>query len=265
VNGTDVSLWSQHTAGLSPVDVEQMTGILSVDERHRWRRFVFDRDRRDFAAAHTLLRRALSSCDDTPPEDWRFVTDARGKPHLDPQHSRVAPLTFNLSHTNGLVACTVARHAQVGVDVERIGRVGAPGVVAARMFAASEIAFLEACAPADYAAQFTELWTLKEAYVKALGTGLDMPLDSFAFAFEGVSGLRITTPAGSGHWQFLLAAPSADTRLALAVRSAEAVSGWRVSVRSACAGEGVPRVLRCSPALAVARGALHCRDDRRDR
>jgi 4'-phosphopantetheinyl transferase len=242
----EVGVWCRQTASLALADVERMTGILSLDERRRQDRFFFDRDRRDYAAAHAMLREALSSCDHKAPEDWRFEPDALGKPRIRPQDPAAVPLAFNLSHTQGLVACAVARGTEVGVDVERIDR-GLSAEAVAHYFAASEICFLEACAPIDYATRFIELWTLKEAYIKAIGAGLHVPLDSFAFGFEGRSEIRFSGPPGSPSCEFLLAAPSVDTRLAVAVVSTGSFAPWRFSFKSVDAVDGPrPQSLRWS-------------------
>lgn len=250
----DVVVWCRRTESLSPADVERMAAVLSADERDRQRRFLFERDRRDFTAAHALLRQALSSCAHTLPHEWGFERSARGKPHLGPHHAATS-LEFNLSHTHGLVACAVARAADVGVDVERIGRVAVARDVASQYFSEPEVRLLEGCAVSEYATRFIELWTLKEAYIKAVGAGLHLALDSFAFAFEGTSGLHFSASSSLPEGEFLLAAPSSDTRLAVAVLTASPETARRFTVSWAGAEDGThPRHLRSSPGLSIGRG-----------
>jgi 4'-phosphopantetheinyl transferase len=242
----EIAVWCRPTDSLSQEDVERMTGLLSDDERCRQNRFVFERDRRDFAAAHALVRQALSTCGHAGPEEWRFRVDARGKPHIDPQHVAETPLTFNLSHTRGIVACVIARDAAVGVDVERVDSAAAARDVASQYFAPSEVRLLERCASTDYATRFVELWTLKEAYIKAVGAGLHLALDSFAFAFSGRSGLSFSAPPGCPHGEFMLLEPSADTRLAIAVLSTGSTTGWRITFRTDGEHATVPQPVRWS-------------------
>jgi 4'-phosphopantetheinyl transferase len=228
----EVAVCYQLTEALDASALGAMAAVLTVEERARRDRFVFDRDRRDFVVAHALVRRMLSRYGETSPEDWRFDTDAHGKPSVVTSQAGMPPLVFNLSHTHGLVACAVARGTSLGIDVERVDRMTLGPEIAARYFAAAEIRMLDTQAPEAYAGRFIELWTLKEAYIKAVGTGLAHPLDSFAFAFEGESGLQFAAPSGvaASDWQFLLAAPTANYRLAIAV-SGSAVRPWRVTMQ----------------------------------
>ncbi len=242
----EIAVWCRRTDALSQEDVEPMMGILSHDERRRHDQFMFARDRRDFAAAHALVRHALSTCGHVDPAEWRFRVDARGKPHIDPRHAADTPLTFNLSHTRGIVACVVARDAAVGVDIERADSTTAARHVASRYFAPSEVRLLETCAPPDYATRFVELWTLKEAYIKAVGAGLHLALDSFAFAFNDRWGLSFSPPPGCPRGEFMLLAPSADTRLATAVLSTGSTIGWRITFRTDGENATVPQPVRWS-------------------
>jgi 4'-phosphopantetheinyl transferase len=91
---------------------------LSADERARCARFERAGDRRDYAAAHVLLRRMLTAHGGRPEREWAFVTGPHGKPMLPPGMSDRAGLSFNLAHARGLVACAVAFDVEVGVDVE---------------------------------------------------------------------------------------------------------------------------------------------------
>ncbi len=193
--------------------------LLSPGERARHDRFVFPRDRRDFAAAHALLRRCLSDYGDAPPASWQFETTTAGRPYLR-QDGALGRLAFNLSHTPGLVACAFALDAEIGIDVEAIDR-GVDGLdVAQRYFAASETAQLEQCAAAARPARFVELWTLKEACAKALGGGLSIPLDELVFELDAAGSIQFRAPARftPEAWQFAQFTPDPRYRLAIALR-----------------------------------------------
>src|SRR5439155_15428011 len=113
------------------------------------------------------------------------------------------------SHTHGLVACAVTRGADVGLDVERIDRGVDARAIAARYFTEAEATFIESGPDGDPQLRFAEVWTLKEAFVKAVGRGLSHPLHEFGFAFEGPRGIRFDAGAGaraedSSDWAFAL-------------------------------------------------------------
>ena len=231
----EVAVWYRTTELLDPSELHAMARVLSDDERTRVDRFAFTRDRRDFTAAHALLRYALSRHGGRPEAEWQFETNRHGKPSVVAEQSGTPPLVFNLSHTKGFVACAVARGTRVGIDVERVRLRVDARELAARYFAPSETRTLDTADPHDYQARFTELWTLKEAYIKALGVGLTLPLDSIAFAFEGEAGLRFIGPEDRAVWQFLLAVPSADVRMALAVHRGSPECRWRLNLHPASA------------------------------
>lgn len=174
------------TAELSEDGVRAAVAQLSADERSRHDRFRQASDRRDFALAHALLRRSLSACGDRAPHEWTFTTAAHGKPAL----AHDVGLAFNLAHTDGLVACCVGRDAALGIDVEKIGRRVDARTLAERFFSPVEVDEIERCPEPLRQTRFIEIWTLKEAYVKAIGDGLAHPLDRFAFHFDGGSRLR---------------------------------------------------------------------------
>jgi 4'-phosphopantetheinyl transferase len=208
------------TGDLSDGDVRAAVAQLSPEEQERQARFRLANDRRDFAAAHALLRQALSEQEPRPPRDWIFVAGGNGKPHVAPGLAGRRPLSFNLAHTDGLVACAVTRDADVGIDVERIDRRTDALALADRYFSPIEIAQLERCPEDERQARFIEIWTLKEAYVKATGDGLSLPLQDFAFVFDGLASFRFVLLAGdhSETWHFGLFRPSDQHRLAVAVR-----------------------------------------------
>ncbi len=194
------------TASAPAGDVDAALAVLSAHERARYTRFAFAEDRRDFALAHALLRRTLSECHALPPDAWTFVTESGGKPALSPELRAATSLSFSISHTRGLVACAVARDAIAGIDVERIDARVDPVAIARRFFSSEEAEALERRAVAERHQRFAELWTLKEAYLKALG--------------DGLSGVDQSVPHNDPAWTLALFAPSPRYRMAVAVNPA---------------------------------------------
>ncbi|MEE3623720.1 4'-phosphopantetheinyl transferase superfamily protein [Nitrospirillum sp. BR 11752] len=157
----------------------RLWSLLDEGERARANRFMFEANRREYVAAHGLVRLWLGRLVGRPPAALAFTpVTVQGKPGLV---DGPPGLDFNLSHTEGLVACVVTLQpgCRVGVDVEPGGRhIGAD--VATAMFAAEELAWLDARPAGRSGPDMVSVWTLKEAYIKALGMGLSLPTDSFA-------------------------------------------------------------------------------------
>lgn len=204
--------------------------LLGDGERARCRKLLFEEDRVSFVAAHALLRSALSEVAAVDPSRWRFSAPARGRPEIEAPavHPR---LRFSLSHTAGLVACAVTRERDVGVDVERVAARSGSAALAERYFSPSEKRRLAGLPPAAAQSLFFDLWTLKEAWAKARGLGLRLPLD--ATSFELAPGAPPVVSFRDGHeedprsWRFALLEPAAGFRLAVATR---AEPGARVEV-----------------------------------
>lgn len=192
---------------------------MNPEEAARQARFLFARHRHQFLVARALVRTTLSRYGDLPPAAWQFVNNAYGRPDIDPTHE-LGDLRFNLSHTDGLVAVAVGR-GEIGVDVEDTWRRSHTDQIAEHFFAPGEVAGLRGLPQARQHGRFFELWTLKEAYIKARGMGLAISLHHFAYDLDGPGiGLAIDpvlgdTPEG---WQFFLDAPTDRHRLALAAR-----------------------------------------------
>ena len=96
--------------------------LLTADEHERMARFVFERDRRAFLLTRALVRTTLSRYAAVAPADWRFIANVHGRPEILDRPEGVPDLRFNISHTDGLIACAVTIGREVGVDVENIGR-----------------------------------------------------------------------------------------------------------------------------------------------
>jgi 4'-phosphopantetheinyl transferase len=237
-----VRVWYRVTASIDEVSLAAALSVLSDAERARCRQFLFAPDRRDYAAAHALVRAVLSRYADIHPAGWRFQQGANGKPRLA-GGSEVPPLSFNLSHTHGCVACAVAPGVDVGIDVEQTDRRVAAAEVAARFFSSQENADLAQLAPGERTERFFELWTLKEAYLKAIGTGLSHPLSTVTFALDRPATIGFVPPPDEdgAAWQFALFAPTPRHRIALAVRQARN-SEWRIEAASHDASVPLPPV-----------------------
>lgn len=206
-----------------PDVVERLWLLMTEDERARCQRLVRGEDRRSFAITRALVRRSLSRYGPTAPADWRFITNQHQCPFVEPSQAGTPALQFNLSHTRGLVALAVTRGARVGVDVERVSRV-VDLAVADRHFAPAEAHELRGLPPAEQPVAFFEYWTLKEAYIKARGMGLALPLGAFAFTVQPPRPPTIAFVPGfddvPARWQFWQAWPTPQHRLSLAIERA---------------------------------------------
>ncbi len=212
--------------------------VLDADERARAARLRFDADRELYRAAHVLLRRALSLAVPLAPAQWRFVRGPHGRPEIDTAACPdAAGLRFNLTHTRGLVCCALAWELPVGIDAECHRPMQDARAIAERFFAAEESAAVIASgapgSPAE-ATTFRALWTLKEAYIKALGRGLSMGLDGFAFRLVGGPPARIELRTGedvahpASHWCCLLL--RIDDDLCTLAAAVPGVGGMRFQV-----------------------------------
>lgn len=204
--------------------------LLGADERERHQRFRFEKHRRQFLVSHALVRVTLSRYAPVAPQDWRFSTNAYGRPEI--AGDAVPGLRFNLSHTDGMAVCAVALGAEVGADVEHSARPGQTVELAESFFSRSEVAALHALPGSRQRERFFDYWTLKESYIKARGAGLSLPLDQFAFHLEPGRPPRISFDPRMGDdpetWQFVQVKLSDEHPAAVAVRRAR---GLPLSVR----------------------------------
>lgn len=214
-----VAVWSMRTDQVGTADCCRWLAILDRDEHERADRFHFERDRRDFIAAHALLRSMLAFHLGRPASTWQFATGAFGKPAIAGSF-RVPDIDLSLSHTRDLVAAAVASHCAVGVDVEKIDRAKADFNLAPTYFAPAEVEILRRTPPREQVPCFFRLWTLREAYLKATGAGLGTPLDSFAFTLSSIR-MNFATRFDDGprHWHFEMLPTTGAHVLSVAVAS----------------------------------------------
>jgi 4'-phosphopantetheinyl transferase len=201
--------------------IAQWRDCLAAAEQAQADRFHFLADQHTYIAAHWLIRQALASVDGLPPADWRFVVEKQGKPVIDPALDR-PDLRFNLSHTRGFVACAVSFGTPLGIDVERLSHAAAESDIAERFFSPSELSILRGMAPDQQPDTFLRFWTLKEAFIKATGEGLNRDLESFSFSLDPVSISFDPEDADDPSiWKFFELRPTPGHLLALAARHSE--------------------------------------------
>lgn len=217
----EVHVWIAYPDAVSPEQLaEKYLHILDQEERDRYQRFYFDPDRHIYLAAHALVRTTLSRYAACQPDKWHFIKGEQGKPNIDPALG-LPPLRFNLSHTKGMVACVIALDRDCGIDVERVRSMNDMKGIAEAVFSDAEIAFLNAQPEADWPQTFFTFWTLKEAYIKAIGLGLSVHLRKIIFNISSAT-TRATvnqeelTDAG---WHFQHWEPAATHHLAVVFQS----------------------------------------------
>jgi len=149
---------------------ESAVACLSQDENERASAFHFDQDRLRFLAGRSTLRRILARYCELSPREIRFTYGDQGKPELATRAE--TGLRFNLSHSRELALCGVTRDRTIGVDVERVRVRSNIERIASRFFSAVENAALRTIPAEQQREAFFRCWTRKEAYLKALGSGV---------------------------------------------------------------------------------------------
>jgi 4'-phosphopantetheinyl transferase len=158
-----------------------LVDLLSPEEQERAKRFHFETDRQRCILARGLLRLLLGHCLGRSANQLQFEYNDFGKPILaGGLHPSVQ---FNLSHSGDIVLIALSRGRALGVDIERMRMDVAAKEIAARFFSADECRALATVAPAARCAAFFDCWTRKEAYLKARGDGLSLPLAQFDVSF----------------------------------------------------------------------------------
>ncbi len=166
MNEDEVRLWQVGLAR-DEATVERLARLLSADEVARAERFLRARDRARFIVARATLRRLLGEGLGLPPAAVRFVYGPYGKPAPAPEHA--SALQFSLAHSGDWALYAIARGRRVGVDIEGLAGARDELAIARRFFTAEEVGQLAELAGAARRRAFITLWTVKEAYAKALG------------------------------------------------------------------------------------------------
>lgn len=173
----EVCLWSIHLDKIAQAEPRWRT-LLSKEELTRADRFHFIQDRQTFTATRALLRIILASYIGCEPAVVTIGYSEKGKPLLGPKHQGTG-LQFSVSHSGARALLAFAKLREVGVDVELIRNNLDCKSLSRRYFSPAEQTALAALQGSDLCKGFFRCWTRKEAYVKARGMGLALPLHDF--------------------------------------------------------------------------------------
>jgi 4'-phosphopantetheinyl transferase len=226
--------------------------LLTVHERSGEFRFHFPEDQHRYLLTRALVRTVLSLYAPIGPTEWCFVANAHGRPEIANEVMPSAGLSFNVSHTRDLVMMGVSRDRVIGVDTENVRRSPASMEMAEQFCSRNEIAELHS-EPDDIrrSERLLDFWVLKEAYLKARGVGLSIPLDQISFSLPGSRGIEVAfddrVHDRRGNWAFWMLRPSLEHKSAVCIASRGA-STLALEARSA-----IPLVMHQTVTSAITR------------
>jgi 4'-phosphopantetheinyl transferase len=185
-----VDIW-QADLNVSPQQLGQFQLTLSEDEQQRAQRFRFERDRSQYIAARGILRSLLGQYLGVHPAQLQFNYSNKGKPTLSPVHV-TQPIQFNVSHSHQKALYGITLNHRVGIDLEYMRPVEVLSL-AQRFFSKQEFTQLTAVSPQQQQQVFFQLWTGKEAYLKATGEGLS-GLENIELSLDNIQGFDFNCP-----------------------------------------------------------------------
>ncbi len=171
----DLTVW-RIDLDLDAASIAMLEQVLSANEIARADRFRSMIDRSRFIAARGALKTILGQRLDIRPERVQFAIVPSGKPYVAGEEA----LHFNISHSHALALIAVSDGREVGIDVERLRTDFDPKALAKRFFAAAEYEAVCDAPDEERHRLFLIYWTCKEAYLKAIGSGLNVPLRTFS-------------------------------------------------------------------------------------
>lgn len=215
----EVDIWWLYASDLNEAERAHCWASMTDEERTQQQRFLRPEDQRMYLATRGLVRSALSTYTEIQPKDWRFTTDAHGRPWISGPTLQPTWI-FNVSHSRDLVVCAITSQGDLGVDVEGIDHRRDLLGIAKRFFAPEEYAALLALTQRGAQEQlFSAFWTLKEAYMKARGMGFAIEPQWMHISMHPQLSLSFDNNLSDNpnRWAFCLGRLPTDHSLALAV------------------------------------------------
>lgn len=227
LNKHQVHVWRANL-DLPNATIDSLTAFLASDELERANKFRFAQHQTRFIAARGILRQLLGNYLQIHPCDIKFAYSDRGKPYLaDSQHHQ---LQFNLSHSQDYALYGFTYNNSIGVDIEHLRDMPDALKIAQRFFSPGEYQLLQNTAPAEQATVFFTLWTAKEAYLKAVGTGLAGSLNQIEIEINPPRLLAINgSHATAASWTLYPCIPATNYLGAIATNinlTATTISFW---------------------------------------
>jgi 4'-phosphopantetheinyl transferase len=221
----EIHVWSVR---LPAIGLDELKQTLSADELERASHFHFDVHRRSFISRRAILRILLAGYLEATPDALEFSYNEFGKPRLAAP-VREPAISFNLSHSGELLRIAIGLDRELGIDVERIDESAAIESVAQNFFSGAEVAALESLPPTRRRAAFFSCWTRKEAYIKARGMGLSIPLESFDVSVEpGGAATFVAEDRSAKVWKVENIESNHDYSVSVAAEG----SAWKVVCRT---------------------------------
>ena len=202
----EAHVWLAHLPSVRE-ESEPWTALLSGDELERAAQIPPPARRARWQQTRGVLRSILARCLDCDAGEIIFRAGAHGKPEL--QHPAPGELHFNTSHSGDYAVFAASRAGAIGVDLERVNE-QRPRLdeIVARYFATGEQAAWRALPEAERARGFFDLWTRKEAFVKARGDGVFSGLDQFEVSLAGARLLSVRGDTASAREWWMTALPA---------------------------------------------------------
>jgi 4'-phosphopantetheinyl transferase len=219
----EVQLWFMRLPQLSlAINEGSVTQLLDTEELRRWRRFVFYKDAQRFLAGRAFLRIVLGAVLGMPPRELAFSTGTFGKPTL--ATAGTDRVRFSLSRTSHMIALALTAGVDVGVDVEHVARASHLDRLAEIFCDNRELHAMAAMPMVRRIDRLIQTWTLKEAFLKAVGVGMSMQLDRFGFDFFAAARPQIhfadPSHGSPSDWYFASLNPTVGSWASIAVRLA---------------------------------------------
>jgi len=202
-----------------PATLSRLTQLLSPAEQQRAQQTSIPAVRNTYITAHAVMRLILGRHMHLPPQSIEFVDNRDGKPTL----AHDIPLNFNLSHTHAYTLLGLSSLCQIGIDIEIIKPTRDVLAIAKRFFADSEYHWLANLATQQRYERFFQLWCHKEAYLKALGLGLQGGLSSFSLSRNDLLTTCSIEDENKQHWWLQRLDVPDDYRAAIVVNCADTV------------------------------------------
>ena len=232
----EVHLWFAYDGQICDHQLlSQYHNLLNEEECSQQQRFYFEKHRHQHLVTRTLVRTVLSLyVNEISPHEWQFKKNKYGKPSIS-NSSLTVPLHFNISHADELVVMAVTLDQEVGIDVEYLFRAGKTVEIAESFFSPIEVKQLLALPAEKQKDRFFDLWTLKEAYIKACGMGLSIPLDHFSYSFpqqgEVVISFEPERNDQPENWQICQIQPDVNHKVALAINNTKSNDSFSIFMR----------------------------------